>query len=89
MELPNARLANTSQFLSMNELAETLVGLVPEAGLKVVHDQITANTGYLENKVNKQNSLLCQKLMNLGWEPKIGVHEGFSRVLREKLLDAN
>ena len=77
-------MANTGQFLSMNELAEILVGLVPEDGLNVVHDQNVANTGYLENKANKQNSLSSQKLMKLGWEPKIGVREGFGRVLSVK-----
>lgn len=74
-------ITNMDQFLSMGELADILVGLYPAKGLKVIYDDVKP-AGYLENKANKGNCYSNTKLQELGWEPKIDVREGFSRVLR-------
>lgn len=70
---------NPEQEYSMLELAKTLVGLYPEFGLKVTTK--APKEGYLASKVDRSFPDVS-KLKALGWEPKVGVLEGFQRVIR-------
>lgn len=71
------------QIVSIRELAETLAGIYPEKGIKVVQRERDRADAYLPNKVFKGHvaHLSNEKLRRLGWEEKVGIREGFKRVL--------
>ena len=72
---------NTSQFLSIKELAEIIASL-PDKKLKVTFaGRDTADT-YLNNSLNRANKPVEYKLMKLGWEHQFGAEQGFERVYR-------
>lgn len=75
---------NTSQYLSVKELAECLVSIYPERNLHVIRKQREKSEHYTENSllVSKQNIPDNTKLMKLGWEPRIDIVEGFDRVIK-------
>ena len=75
-------LANTDQFLSIGELAECLVGLEPEKGLKVIRKQRSQDDVYMENKQNRANCPSVDRLRALGWQCEYDVKRGFGQVLR-------
>ncbi|MBA7480351.1 GDP-L-fucose synthase [subsurface metagenome] len=63
------------------ELANTLAGLFPEKGLKVVKQKLPAAPGYLKSKVSR----ICpdiSRIRALGWEPVTGIQKGFIRTIR-------
>lgn len=73
---------NTDQFLSISELADRLVALVPEQNLKVVRKERAKNDVYMENHNNRQNLMSAKKLQSLGWNCKYDVMQGFGQVIR-------
>lgn len=73
---------NDQQLLSILELAEILVSLMPEKNLKVVRKHRSENDFYMENVINKANCPSSEKLRSLGWEIQFGVRSGFLRVLQ-------
>lgn len=74
---------NTSQYISVLELAECLVNLYPEKKLKVIRKQRDKSEHYTENTllIGKTNIPDNSKLKKLGWEPMVDVKEGFKRVI--------
>jgi UDP-glucuronate decarboxylase len=65
---------------SVAELADMLVGLFPERGLKLRFDARRPPAGYLQSKVSR-GSLDTGKLRKLGWRPTVGLEEGFRRTV--------
>lgn len=74
---------NTSQYISVVELAECLVNLYPEKRLKVIRKQRDKSEHYTENTllVGKTNIPDNTKLKQLGWEPRVDIKDGFKRVI--------
>ena len=75
---------NESQFISISELADILVGLYPERGLKVVRKERDASEHYIENVllVGRESVPSNGKLESLGWHARVNIKEGFDRVVR-------
>lgn len=75
---------NTSQYLSVLELAECLVNLYPEKGLKVIRKKRDKSENYTENTllVGRTNIPDNSKLRGLGWEALVEVKDGFNRVIQ-------
>lgn len=73
---------NTKDFLSIAELAEILISLRPELGLKIIRKERPSTDNYLEIRINKANKPIETKLKMLGWECKYNAKQGFERVLR-------
>ncbi len=71
---------NSDQFVSIRELAEKLVALHPEAGLKVVYESRRPGEEYVENSVANSVRPDNTKLMQLGWRPETDIETGFGRV---------
>lgn len=74
---------NTSQFVSVKELAEILVSLYPEKNLKVIREERGKTEHYTENSllVGCDNIPDNSKLMKLGWNASVDIKEGFKRVI--------
>ena len=74
---------NTSQFISVKELADILVSLYPEKKLKVIRKDRSKSEHYTENSllVGCENIPDNSKLEKLGWNAEINVKEGFKRVV--------
>jgi UDP-glucuronate decarboxylase len=74
---------NPKASLAIKELAELLVNLYPEKEIKAVFKQDK------ENYLASSFSVLCpdiNKIKKLGWEPSIGVLQGFKRAIESFLL---
>lgn len=69
---------NKECYLSIKELAETLVSLYPEKNLNLTFK--TSGRGFKEADL-KSPSVDSQKIEALGWHPKISVTEGFKRTI--------
>ena len=74
--------SNDRAFLSIRELAEILVKLRPELGLKVIAKERPKGAAYLENNFNKANRPSADKLRELGWQCRFDAAAGFARVWR-------
>lgn len=72
---------NTEEFYSILELAEKLVRLYPEKGLRVIKKMRDSDDPYLENASANFASPDNTKLIQLGWEAKCPVEIGFKRVV--------
>lgn len=74
---------NTSQFISVKELANTLVSLYPEKNLKVIRKDRSNSEHYTENSllVGCDNIPDNSKLKKLGWNAEVNVMNGFKRVV--------
>lgn len=81
---------NSSQYMSVSQLADKLISLYPEKNLRVVKKQRNKQEIYLENNllegVNATPSE--SKLKMLGWTPFVPVEEGFQRVIDFLLKEA-
>lgn len=67
--------------ISILELANLLVGLFPDKGLKVTRAEGGYPTGYLKSKITRACPDIS-KMRSLGWEPKYSIEEGFQRTIR-------
>lgn len=74
-------LVNEKEFISILELAEMLVSLFPEKGLKVEY-QRREDEGYLN--LAHTSAVCCSgdKLRSLGFKPKITADDGFRRTIK-------
>jgi nucleoside-diphosphate-sugar epimerase len=70
--------------VSVLELAQILVSLVPEKKLKVVKNIGMEAPGYIKSKISR-NCPDISKVRRLGWEPTVSVVEGFRRTIRSYL----
>lgn len=73
---------NTEQFVSIAELAEILVSLVPEKKLNVRKQKRESTENYLEASFNRANKPVETKLKNLGWRCEYSIKAGFGQVLK-------
>lgn len=74
--------ANTNEFVSIRQLAETLVSLYPEKGLKV--KMMTDPSDIVTNQMNNPVKVAipdCSPINALGWNAKISIAEGFRRTI--------
>jgi UDP-glucuronate decarboxylase len=76
---------NPNEEHSILELANVMVNLYPELGLKVEMKQKAADNSYLKSPILR-NSPNIEKAMNLGWRPGINVKEGFKRTCESFLV---
>jgi UDP-glucuronate decarboxylase len=67
--------------ISILDLAELLVGLFPEKGLKVITNCGVTKTGYLKSTLSR-NCPDISRIGKLGWQPQTGIKEGFIRTIR-------
>lgn len=74
-------IANEGAESSILELAERLVRLFPEKGLKVVRQARTEGDRYLPSPLSRTWPSTV-KARALGWKPAVGIDEGFLRTLR-------
>ena len=74
-------ICNSSQFVSIRELAETLASLRKDKSIKVTWKQRKKDEHYTENTAIGQIPPSNEKLKRLGWETKYPISEGFKRVL--------
>jgi len=62
---------------SIKDLAHLLVGLFPEMGLSVNHlPPEPPSSGYLQSQIHRSTPSI-QRMIALGWQPTIGLSEGF------------
>ncbi len=67
--------------MSILELANTLVKVFPEKGLRVIRKERVENGGYLQSKITRACPDIS-KIRALGWEPKYSIEDGFERTIR-------
>jgi UDP-glucuronate decarboxylase len=72
---------NPKAEMSILELAETLVQLFPERKLQLIRKIEETTNLYLQSPIPR-NSPNIDKVRALGWEPTIGVAEGFRRTVQ-------
>lgn len=72
---------NTREFYSIAELADILVGLYPDFGLKVIRKKRQETEVYVENTVANDIPPDNRKLIELGWECKYSVARGFRNII--------
>ncbi len=71
---------NPAGLVSIGVLAETLAGLFPERGLRVIRQEPPSG-GYLPSPI-RRNCPDIAKTRALGWSPVTTLEEGFSRTIR-------
>lgn len=74
---------NTDQFVSIRELAECLITLYPDKKLQVIRKEREKSEHYIENSllIGCERLPDNSKLAKLGWKAKVGIKEGFGRVV--------
>lgn len=73
-------MGNDEAEISIRDLADVMVGLFPEWGLRVERTEDQHATGYVRTTVDRA----CPdttRLRGLGWKPTVGVEEGFRRTV--------
>lgn len=78
--------ANPNGELSIMELAEMLVALYPEKGLKVDRIKPREDSSYMPTTFNRLVPNV-DRLMGIGWVPKINPQEGFQRMIEAYLQE--
>lgn len=75
---------NTSQYVSIRQLADCLANLYPDRHIHVVKKERSAEEHYTENVLllGSESTPDNAKLKNLGWEAKVSIRDGFDRVVR-------
>lgn len=71
---------NPNEEHSILELAEIMVGLYPDFGLKVIKNIPIADANYMKSPILR-NSPDIDKLRQLGWQPDVTAQEGFKRTV--------
>ena len=83
-------IADEASKTSIRELAETMVSIEPEKGLKLVFDIPESDINLTKGSASFTHGILSTKRIReeLGWTPKYSIKEGFTRTvehLREEL----
>ena len=75
---------NSSQFVSIKELAECLASLYPSRHINVIQKERTKNEHYTENTLLLHNESIHDntKLKSLVWKDSVSIADGFDRVVR-------
>ena len=71
---------NPDQEYSILELANIMVGLYPELGLRLLRDNPITDSNYLKSPLSR-NSPAIDKIKTLGWSPSVTVQDGFRRTI--------
>lgn len=79
--------SNPHEFYSIRELADILVGLYPEMGLKVITAMRGRDDAYMENKAAHNIPVDSSKLEALGWDARCDVRAGFRKVIESVMMD--
>lgn len=66
---------------SIRNLAETLCGIYPERGLAVRYRDREAGSHYVNSTISRSCPDIG-RMRALGWEPRVGIAEGFGRTIR-------
>jgi UDP-glucuronate decarboxylase len=74
-------ITNEDAEIGILELAERLVRLFPEKGLKVIRRPREAGDRYLPSPISRSTPS-TRKARALGWRPVVGIDEGFLRTIR-------
>lgn len=77
-------MGNPKQEISIRNLAQKLVDMFPERGLKLVFE--INESDVVQKSAVKTVLPNIEKLQQLGWTPQISVETGFKRVVESKLL---
>lgn len=72
--------ANPATEISMRDLAHTVAGLFPERGVGVRFDIPPASNAYLKSPIIRSCPSIA-KIAQLGWQPQVGIAEGFRRTI--------
>lgn len=72
---------NAEAEISIKELAETLVGLFPEKGLRVVVDPSRQSPDYAVSPISR-NVPAIARVRQLGWSPRTSIADGFRRMIQ-------
>jgi len=72
--------ANPSTEISMRDLAHTVAGLFPERGVGVRFDIPPTSNAYLKSPIVRSCPSIA-KINGLGWQPKVGIAEGFGQTI--------
>jgi nucleoside-diphosphate-sugar epimerase len=73
--------ANPEAEISVLNLAKLLASKSISHNLNVIYDPIPLNINYFKSNFVKATPSI-EKIMNIGWQPKIGLDEGFTRTLK-------
>ena len=73
-------ISNPQNAITIRELAETIVSLVPEKDLKVIPNGTSGPKGYAPQQFAPCPS--NAKVSSFGWSPRISIQEGFQRILK-------
>jgi nucleoside-diphosphate-sugar epimerase len=76
--------ANPCTEISMRDLAHTMAALFPERGVGVRFDIPPASNAYLKSPIVRSCPSIA-KINALGWQPKVGIAEGFGRTIQSFL----
>lgn len=79
---------NQYEEISIMQLAQTLVDLFPEKGLRVISRPDTENVTYMKSNIPR-NCPEISKIKSLGWDPHITVLEGFKRTILSYSITKN
>ncbi|NCB94166.1 MAG: NAD-dependent epimerase/dehydratase family protein [Clostridia bacterium] len=74
-------IGNADEYVSIGELAQILVSLYPQKGLKVVYEK-RDDGGYVSNPQKAEIGVDLGKLKALGWDANVSVKDGFERTVR-------
>ena len=72
-------ICNSSEFISIRELANIVAHIDENKQLDVVYKSRTENDKYLENIANKENKSSDKKLLGLGFEYHFSIKDGMKR----------
>lgn len=74
-------IGNEDAALSIAELADLLIGLFPDKGLKIVRDLTPRAMDYAPSPIDR-NIPSIARARALGWDPRTRPEEGFARMVR-------
>lgn len=77
-------IGNPDAEISILNLAQKLVKLFPDKGLKVIKDDNINPVGYLKSQVSR-NVPDITKVSQLGWKPVVSINVGFTRTVESFL----
>ena len=72
----------SAEYITILDLARTLISLYPEKNLQVTFNKEIAKGYIAAEKNNANNRIDISKLKNLGWQQKYSIREGFERTIR-------
>lgn len=75
-------ICHSEEFISISELAQRILSIAPEKGLKVIIQDREANDSYMENQDVGSIPPDNKKVRQLGAYFHVGIEEGFQRVIK-------